>query len=226
MNKPITQWADDEKPREKLLTKGKSSLSNAELIGILLSTGTKTKSAIDLGRELLETAQNDLNMLARFNVNEIKKIKGIGIAKALTIISAIELGSRRKHEEAVKKKVSSSKQAFEILEPLISDNKYEEFWVLLLNRANFLIACRQISEGGISGTLVDLRKIFKIALEENASSIIIAHNHPSGNLMPSDADKNITKKIKESGLIIDIKVVDHLIIANNAYYSFADECVL
>lgn len=226
MNKPIPEWAEDEKPREKLLLKGKSSLSNAELIGILISTGTKTKSAIDLGRELLESAQNNLNVLARFNVNEITKIKGLGLAKAITILSAIELGSRRKHEEAVIKKVTSSKQAFEILEPLISDNKYEEFWVLLLNRANYLISCKQISEGGISGTIVDLRKIFKIALEENACSIILAHNHPSGNIAPSDADKSLTKKIKESGLIIDIPIVDHLIISNNSYYSFADEGTL
>ncbi|NUM31706.1 MAG: DNA repair protein RadC [Bacteroidetes bacterium] len=223
MNKPIKHWADDEKPREKLVLKGKSSLSNAELIGILLSTGTKTKSAVDLGRELLELAQNDLNLLARFNVNEIKKIKGIGVAKAITVIAAIELASRRKLEEAIKQKVNSSKQAFEILEPLISDNQYEEFWILLLNRANKLISCRQISEGGISGTVVDTRKIFKIALEENACSIIIAHNHPSGNLQPSESDKSITKKIKESGVIIDIKLIDHLIIANNKYFSFADE---
>lgn len=226
MNKPIPEWADDEKPREKLILKGKSSLSNSELLGILISTGTKTKSAIDLGRELLELAQNDLNQLARFNVNEIVKIKGLGTAKAITIISAIELGSRRKHYEAIKKKINSSKQAFEILEPIISDNKYEEFWVLLLNRANYLISCRQISEGGISGTVVDLRKIFKIAIEENACSLILAHNHPSGNIQPSDADKNITKKIKESGLIVDIPIVDHLIIANNKYYSFADEGIL
>ena len=226
MNKPITEWADDEKPREKLIAKGKSSLTNAELLGILISSGTKTKSAIDLGRELLELAQNDLNILARFNEKEIKKIKGLGVAKALTIISAIELGSRRKHNEAVKNKISSSKQAFEILEPLISDNKYEEFWILLLNRANNLISCRQISEGGISGTLVDLRKIFKIAIEENACSIILAHNHPSGNIAPSDADKSLTKKIKESGFIIDIPVVDHIIVSNNDYYSFADEGTL
>ncbi|MCC6721686.1 MAG: DNA repair protein RadC [Bacteroidia bacterium] len=226
MNKPIPEWADDEKPREKLILKGKSSLSNSELLGILISTGTKTKSAIDLGRELLELAQNDLNQLARFNVNEIVKIKGFGTAKAITIIAAIELGSRRKHYEAIKKKVNSSKQAYEILEPIISDNKYEEFWVLLLNRANYLISCRQISEGGISGTVVDLRKIFKIAIEENACSLILAHNHPSGNIQPSDADKNITKKIKESGLIVDIPIVDHLIVANNNYYSFADEGIL
>lgn len=226
MNKPITQWSDDEKPREKLASKGKSSLSNAELIGILISTGTKTKSAIDLGRELLELAQNDLNLLARFNINEIKKIKGLGNAKAISIIAAVELGSRRKHEEAVKQKVKSSKHAFEILEPLISDNNYEEFWVLLLSRANNLIACRQISEGGISGTIVDVRKIFKIAIEENTCSIIIAHNHPSGNLQPSDADKSITRKIKESGLILDIPLIDHLIIANNKYFSFADEGII
>lgn len=226
MRKPITQWSEDEKPREKLLFKGKNSLSNAELIGILLSTGTKTKSAVDLGREILSLAQNDLNSLARFNVNEFQKVCGIGEAKAITIIAAVELGSRRNLTEAVKQKITSSRQAFEILQPLIGHKHYEEFWLLFLNRANYLIAYKQISDGGITATVADLRRIFKASLEENATSIIIAHNHPSGNLNPSEADKILTHRLREAGVIMDIPVRDHLIICANGYFSFADEGLL
>ncbi|MFM9944634.1 MAG: DNA repair protein RadC [Bacteroidia bacterium] len=223
MHKPITQWAEDEKPREKLILKGKESLSNAELIGILLSTGTKSKSAVDLGREIMELAQNDLNTLARFNVSEYKKINGIGEAKALTIMAAVELGSRRKLTDAVKQKLTTSKHAFEILQPLIGDKQYEEFWMISLNRASALISARRISDGGITGTVVDIRRIFKLALEENAISIILAHNHPSGNLKPSDADIKITRSLVEAGNIMNIQVKDHLIISNNGFFSFADE---
>jgi len=223
MHKPISQWADDEKPREKLLLKGKESLSNAELIGILLSTGTKTKSAVDLGREIMHLAQNDINTLARFNVNEFKKISGIGAAKALIIMAAMELGSRRKLNEAVRQKVTSSKQAFEILQPQMADKHYEEFWILFLNRANIQLSAKRISDGGITGTVADIRRIFKLALEENATSVILAHNHPSGNLNPSDSDKNLTRKLKEAGDIMDIPVRDHLIVTTNGYFSFADE---
>lgn len=223
MHKPIPQWADDEKPREKLILKGKESLSNAELIGILLSTGTKTKSAVDLGREIIELAQNDLNTLARFNVTEFTKISGIGEAKAITIMAAVELGSRRKHSEAIKQKVSTSKHAFEILHPFMADKQYEEFWMISLNRASYQISVKRISDGGITGTVVDVRRIFKLALEENAISIVLAHNHPSGNLNPSEADKQITRSLKNAGNTMDVQVKDHLIISNNGYFSFADE---
>lgn len=223
MYKPISQWAEDDKPREKLLQKGRESLSHAELLGILISTGTKTKTAIDLAREILELGKNDLNTLARFNINDYQKINGIGLAKAITIMAAIELGSRRKLSEALKQKVLSSKNANEILHPILADKQYEEFWVLILNRANVLISFRQISDGGITGTVVDIRRIFKLALEFSGTSIILAHNHPSGNLYPSEADKLLTRKIKEAGEVMDIPVRDHLIISSDGYYSFADE---
>jgi DNA repair protein RadC len=223
MYKPITQWAEDDKPREKLLQKGRESLSHAELIGILISTGTKTKTAIDLAREILELGKNDLNNVARFNISDYQKINGIGLAKAITIMAAIELGSRRKLSEALKQKVLSSKNANEILHPILGDKHYEEFWVLILNRANVLISFRQISDGGITGTVVDIRRIFKLALEFSGTSIILAHNHPSGNLYPSEADKLLTRKIKEAGEVMDIHVRDHLIISSDGYYSFADE---
>lgn len=226
MHKPIKHWAEDEKPREKLLNKGKESLSNAELIGILLSTGTKTKSAVDLGREIMGLAQNDLNTLARFNVAEFTRISGIGEAKAITIMAAVELGSRRKHAEAIKQKVSTSKHAFEILHPFMADKQYEEFWMISLNRACTQISVKRISDGGITGTVVDVRRIFKLALEENAISIILAHNHPSGNLSPSEADKQITRSLKNAGNTMDIQVKDHLIISNNGFFSFADEGLL
>lgn len=226
MHKPIKHWAEDEKPREKLLNKGKESLSNAELIGILLSTGTKTKSAVDLGREIMGLAQNDLNTLARFNVADFTRVSGIGEAKAITIMAAVELGSRRKHAEAIKQKVTTSKHAFEILHPFMADKQYEEFWMISLNRASTQISVKRISDGGITGTVVDVRRIFKLALEENAISIILAHNHPSGNLSPSEADKQITRSLKNAGNTMDIQVKDHLIISNNGFFSFADEGLL
>ncbi len=223
MHKPIPQWADDEKPREKLMFKGKESLSDAELIGILLATGTKTKSAVELGMEILTLADKDLNKLARFNINELKKINGIGEAKAITIIAAVELGSRRKINEAVKQKLTSSRQAFEILQPKIGDKQYEEFWFLAINRANVVTGSYRVSDGGITGTVADIRRIFKLALEQNATSIILAHNHPSGNLSPSEEDKSLTKRLVSAGKVMDIPVQDHLIITYDGYYSFADE---
>jgi DNA repair protein RadC len=223
MYKPITQWAEDDKPREKLIAKGRESLSSAELIGILLSTGTKTKSAVDLGREIMDFAKNDLGQLAKFSLNDFEKIKGIGPAKAITIIAALELGSRKKLSEAKQHKVLSSRHAYDILNPLLDDKNYEEFWIMALNQAGYVIGIKRVSEGGITGTVVDTRRIFKLGLEVNATSIIIAHNHPSGNLNPSEADKLITKKIFEAGKVMDISVKDHLIISNQGYYSFADE---
>ncbi len=222
MNKPIPQWANDEKPREKLYNKGKESLSTAELIGILLSTGTKTKSAVDLGREIMELAHNDLNILARFTVADYTKITGIGNAKAIAIMAAIELGSRRKQVEATKQKINTSQNAYELLHPLMADKHYEEFWIISLNRSQNPISVKRISDGGITGTVVDIRRIFKLALEENALSIIVAHNHPSGNLVASEPDKIITRNLKNAGITMDIHVKDHLIVTANGYFSFAD----
>lgn len=223
MNKPIPQWAEDEKPREKLFKKGKEALSTAELLGILLSTGTKTKSAVDLGREIMDLAQHDLNVLARLTAPEYLKITGIGYAKAITIIAAFELGSRRKQTDAIKQKINTSQNAFDLLHPLMADKYYEEFWIISLNRSLNPISVKRISDGGITGTVVDVRRIFKLALEENAISIIVAHNHPSGNLIASEPDKIITRNLKNAGTTMDIHLKDHLIISANGYFSFADE---
>lgn len=221
--KPIPHWPEDEKPREKLVQMGRESLTHAELLGILIATGTKTRTALDLAREILMLAKNDLNTVARFNLADFKKIHGIGTAKAITIMAAIELGSRRKLSEALKQKILSSTHAHEVLHPILAHKTYEEFWILILNRANALLDFKQISNGGISGTVVDIRRIFKLALEQSGTSIILAHNHPSGNLQPSEADKALTRKIKAAGDMMDIPVRDHLIVSENGYYSFADE---
>lgn len=220
----IKNWADDDKPREKLLQKGIDSLSNAELIAILLGSGSRTESAVDLAKNILSTNQNDLNQLGKLSVNDLKKYNGIGEAKAITIIAAMELGRRRKVAEVVeKKKISSSKDVFEIFKGKLGDLPFEEFWILLLNRYNKIIDTLKISQGGISGTVIDVRIIMRYAIEKNASSIILCHNHPSGNTTPSKNDKQITEKIKSAGEFLEIKVLDHIIVTDINYYSFADE---
>lgn len=223
-NVAIKDWAEDDRPREKLLQKGKSSLSNAELIAILIATGTREESAVALAKRILQLTNNNLNELGRTEVKDLMKVKGIGQAKAITIAAALELGARRLDEQVMEKPfVKSSRDAFNMLHPLMSDLKKEEFWVLLLNRGNKVIHRFRLSEGGVSGTVVDPKFIFKIALEYLASSLIISHNHPSGLTKPSQADKDLTKKLKEGGKLLEIQVLDHLIIADNSYLSFADE---
>ncbi len=220
----IKRWAAEDRPREKLLLKGNAALSEAELIAILLGTGTAKLSAVDLAKNLLQSVNNDLNELARLSVKDLIKIKGIGQAKAITIISALELGRRRKDilpEE--RPKINSSSEIFELLKADLLDIPHEVFWVVLLNRANRVIKKQQISRGGVSGTVADPKIIFKIALEELASGIVLAHNHPSGNAQPSQADIDLTRKMKESGKLLDIQVLDHVIVAGKTYYSFADE---
>lgn len=222
--KTIKEWAVEDRPREKLLYKGIHSLANSELIAILIRSGTRNHSAVELARKILDAAGNDLDRLGRFTVSDFMKIKGIGKAKAITIVSALELGRRRKINEAsVNHKITSSRDVFEVFYPLLTDLVHEEFWVLLLNRSNKVIEKKKISQGGITGTVTDIRLIMKFALDMLASSIILCHNHPSGNIQPSEADLQITKKLQESSSVMDIKLLDHVIIGGNNYFSFADE---
>ncbi len=220
----IKSWSPDDRPREKLILKGKSALSDAELIAILLGSGTSSLSAVELAKKVLQPAGNNLHELARHTVKDLIKIKGIGEAKALTIVAALELGRRRKEIEGNEKpKIAGSRDAYEILKADLLDISHEEFWIVLLNRANRVIRKSQISQGGVAGTVADPKIIFKVALEELASGIILAHNHPSGNLTASQADLDLTKKLKDAGKLLDIQVLDHIIVAGQRYFSFADE---
>ncbi|VAW27623.1 UPF0758 family protein [hydrothermal vent metagenome] len=221
---PIKQWAEEDRPREKLLLKGKSVLSEAELIGILIGSGTRTLTAVDLAKQILHSVDNNLNSLAKLSVNDLKKFKGIGEAKAINIVSALELGRRRKDADYPKvTKITSPKSVYDIMRPYLQDVPHEEFWILLLNQANQLLKPVAISQGGVSGTVADSKLIFKTALEHLASSIILVHNHPSGNLKPSRQDINLTKRLKEAGKIVEIPVLDHLIYTDSGYLSMADE---
>ncbi len=223
----IKSWAVEDRPREKLLLKGTAALSDAELIAILLGTGTASMSAVDVAKSMLQQAGNNLDDLARFTVKDLMKIKGIGEAKAITIVSALELGRRRKDSGATDRpKIAVSKDAYELLKGDLMDIPHEEFWLLLLNRANRVIKKHKISLGGVHGTVADPKIIFKTALEELASGIIVAHNHPSGNLTPSQQDIDLTRKLKEAGKLLEIQLLDHLIVAGKQYYSFADEGLL
>ncbi len=226
-NLTIKAWAEEDRPREKLLLKGKSSLSDAELIAILLGSGSRNETAVSLAQRVLKGADNNLNQLGRASLTDLMQYKGIGEAKAISIAAALELGRRRRLTDVKERpQITSSKDAYELLAVQVEDLPHEEFWILLLNRANRVIAREQISAGGIAGTVVDPKVIFNKALSHLASSIILCHNHPSGNLRPSQADRAITKKLKEAGKLLDIAVLDHLIIAGNRYYSFADESIL
>jgi len=219
----IKNWKEDDRPREKLISKGKSSLSDAELLAILIGSGNKEESAVGLSRRIVTAAHNNLNELGKLSLNDLMQFKGIGEAKAVTIITALELGRRRRLEEAlIKPKITSSKAVFEIMQPIIGELLHEEFWVLYLNNSNKIIFKNQLSSGGITGTLVDVRILFKKALELSSVAIILSHNHPSGNLKPSVSDKDLTQKIQQAGNTLDIKVLDHLIITEKAYFSFAD----
>lgn len=223
----IKSWSPEDRPREKLLLKGKSALSDAELVAILLGSGTTTLSAVDLAKIVLQSANNNLHELARLTVKDLIKIKGIGEAKAITIVAALELGRRRKDQEVDEKpKISSSKDAYQIIKADLLDIPHEEFWVLILNRANRIIKKHQISQGGVAGTVADPKIIYKSALDSLASGIILAHNHPSGNLTPSQADIDLTKKLREAGKMLEIQVLDHIIVAGQKYFSFADEGML
>ncbi len=223
----ILSWAEEDRPREKLLLKGKAALSDAELIGILLGSGTVSLSAVDLAKQILGSVDNNLTSLAKLTIKDLEKFKGIGEAKAITIVAALELGRRRKASELPQRQtITSSHDVFTLMQPHLLDLPHEEFWVVLLNRANVVMKKVQISVGGVAGTVADPKLIFKTALESLASSMILVHNHPSGNLKPSQADKDLTHKLKEAGRYLEIPILDHLIITETSYYSFADEGIL
>ncbi|HNS12697.1 MAG TPA: DNA repair protein RadC [Bacteroidia bacterium] len=220
----IKTWAEEDRPREKLILKGKHTLSDAELIAILISSGNSEESAVEVARRILNSCSNDLLQLGRMNVAELMHFKGIGEAKAVTITAALELGRRRNESVAEKiDKISSSKDVVAIFQPILGDLLHEEFWILFLNRANRIIGKQQISMGGMSGTVADPRMIFKSALDKKALAIILCHNHPSGNNQPSEADLSLTKSLHAAGKILEISVLDHIIITQSSYYSFADE---
>ena len=221
---PITNWSEDDRPREKLMLKGKSALSDAELIAILIGSGSRNESAVDLSKRILASVDNNLNALGKLSISQLMTFRGIGEAKAISIIAALELGRRRRSEEAVElKKVTSSKVIFEIMQPIIGELPHEEFWIIYMNNSNNVISKSQLSKGGITGTLVDVRIVFKTALQMGATALILCHNHPSGTLVPSEADKQITRKLKLAGESLEIKVLDHLIVTEASYFSFADE---
>jgi DNA repair protein RadC len=226
-NLSIKEWSVDDRPREKLLSKGISTLSDAELIAILIGSGSRNESAVDLSKKILNKVSNNLNELGKLSIPELKKFKGIGEAKAISIVAAMELSRRRKETDSTERsKITCSRDIFNILHPLLADLLHEEFWIIILNRANKIIDKQKISQGGISGTVTDIRIILKLAIENSASSLILCHNHPSGNLKPSDADISITKKIKESARLMEIELLDHLIVTDGNYFSFADEGIL
>jgi len=226
-NLSIKTWAEEDRPREKMSLKGKNSLSDAELLAILLGSGSREESAVSLAQRILNSVENDLNALGKRSLNDLMQFKGIGEAKAITIAAALELG-RRRQLTSVKSRpqIRGSRDAHKLLAPLLIDLPHEEFWMLLLNRANRVIGREQISIGGTSGTVVDAKVIFRKALEGQASGLILAHNHPSGNLRPSQADIDITKKLRSGGKSLDISILDHLIISEMGYFSFADEGIL
>ncbi|MEZ4875828.1 MAG: DNA repair protein RadC [Flavobacteriaceae bacterium] len=223
----IKSWNEDDRPREKLLLKGRTALSDAELIAILISSGSREESAVSLSQRILASVENNLNELGRLSIQDLMQFKGIGEAKAITIAAALELGRRRRAEEALeKKKITSSASVFELMQPIIGELVHEEFWIIYLNNSNKVLQTAQLSKGGITGTVVDIRLAFKQALQLGAVAVILAHNHPSGTLKPSEADIQLTKKLKTAGDSLDIKVLDHLIVTEKAYFSFADEQML
>ncbi len=227
INVPLRHWAEDDRPREKLLRRGAAALSDAELVAILIGSGSRNETAVDLARRILGSVEHDVNMLGRQSIKQLVQFKGMGEAKAISIVAAMELGRRRLITDIKEKPlVSSSKDAYNAIASMISDLPHEEFWMLLLNRANKIIGRERISSGGIAGTVVDSKIVFKKAIDQLACGIILCHNHPSGSLRPSDADIDLTRKLKIAGQSLDVAVLDHLIISSTGYYSFADEGML
>lgn len=223
----INLWAEGDRPREKMLIQGRRSLSDAELISILIGSGGKNESAVELSRRILNENGNNLNQLAKLSVEDFFSYKGIGEAKAMAIVAALELGRRRDETLEIKKKqIVVSKDAYDELKSLYMDLNHEEFWIIILNQANRIQSKQLISKGGRSSTVVDAKMVFESALQNKASAIVLSHNHPSGNLTPSDQDLILTKKLVEGGKLLDIKILDHLIFSNNTYYSFSDEGLL
>ena len=225
--KSIKSWAEEDRPREKMLAKGKEALSNAELIAILIGSGNSKETAVDLSKRILHDSKDNLIELSRLTINDFMKYNGIGEAKAVTIAAALELGRRRRFSEALEKpSIKNSQIAYECFYAHLSDLNHEQFWIMLLNNANKVIKMEKVGVGGMTGTTADPKKIFKCALENNAASIMLCHNHPSGNVVPSNADKQITNNLVKAGQFLEIKILDHIIIGNDNYFSFADEGLL
>lgn len=223
----IKNWSENDRPREKLLLKGKTALSDAELIAILIGSGSRDESAVELSKRILKMCDDSLIELSRMTLNDLQKFKGIGEAKAISIAAALELGRRRRGAEVVEKKtIHTSREAYEIIQMYLADSLYEQFIVLFLSRSHQIIKTQIISEGGITGTVVDPKKIFRFALDCNAVSIVLGHNHPSGSVKPSSHDIDLTKKIKRAGESLEIAVLDHIIVGSEVYYSFADEGIM
>lgn len=223
-NLAIKSWSEEDRPREKLLQKGYQALTNAELIAILLGSGTKSESAVDVARRLLGIADNELEQLGQFSLNKLSEPKGIGQAKAITIAAALELGRRRKETKPQKKpRITESRDVHEYMYPYFADLSHEQFYLVLLNRKHEIMDTTNISKGGVSGTVVDPKIVFKTAIDKLASSIIICHNHPSGNKKPSEEDKRLTRRLQEGAEYLDIRVLDHLVLTDSGYLSFADE---
>ena len=223
----IKNWSQDDRPREKLRDKGKTVLSDAELVAILIGSGSRNESAVELSKRILASVDNNLNALGKLSIKQLMHFKGIGEAKAIGIVAAMELGRRRRGEEVLRQqKIASSKSVFNIMQPIIGELPHEEFWIIYLNNSNKIIQKQQLSKGGITGTLVDIRLVLKMALEVGATAVILVHNHPSGTLKPSGPDKQLTQKLKTAGASLDISVLDHIIITETAYFSFADNALL
>lgn len=220
----IKNLAEDDRPREKLVLLGRHALSDAELIAIILGSGNRSESAIQLARRILSENHNNINQLAKLSINDLKRYKGVGLVKAVNIAAAFELGRRRNDSGTLERvKITSSAVAYQILQKRLSDLPHEEFWLLVLNRANQVMKEECLSKGGISGTVVDIRVICRLAIENNASSVVVAHNHPSGQIRPSEQDRSITTKLKEALKMFDISLLDHVIIGDQKYFSFSDE---
>ncbi len=227
MSISIREWSENDRPREKLVAKGKNTLTDAELVAILIGSGSREESAVALSKRILASTSHQIHELGKLSVKQLMQFKGIGEAKAIAIVAALELGRRRREEDPPRLPViSCSKDAFSLLNPIIGDLDHEEFWVLYMTNAHKVVQKKQISIGGKTGTLVDVRMVFKAALDFGATAIIVAHNHPSGSLVVSSADKQITKKIQQAGACLDIKLLDHLIITEHEYLSFADDQLL
>lgn len=223
----IKDWSQDDQPREKLLHKGRATLSDAELVAIIIGSGNQNETAVALSKRILSSINNNLGELGKLSIKQLMAFKGIGEAKAVSISATMELGRRRREGEAlVKKKISSSISVFEFMQPILGDLPHEEFWIIYVNNSNKVIQRKQLSKGGITGTMVDVRLVLKNALELGATGLILVHNHPSGTLRPSEADKHLTQKLKLAGISLDIKVLDHLIVTEKAYFSFADKGIL
>lgn len=220
----IKDWAEEDRPREKMLLKGVGALSDAELLGILIGSGNKNETAVELAQRILHSVSNNLNILGKQEIKDlIKNFNGIGEAKAITIAAAMELGKRRKLSEVlIQPQITSGKDVYQIMHPVLADLKHEEVWILLLNSANKVIKKIQVSKGGISGTVVDIRMIIKEAIDALATAMILCHNHPSGNSNPSGDDDNITRKLRDAGQIMEIRLLDHIILCDHSYYSYLD----